>query len=128
MKLHRNLVVAVIAGLKEILLDKKQADATVSNLLLSNKSWGSRDRNFIADNIYQLVRYKRLYEFCLGDELFGEVSLWKLAGTKLLLEGMALPDWKEFAELPAEDILLRSKEASSIRKIRESVPDWLDEL
>src|SRR3954464_8855779 len=116
MKLHRNLVVAVIAGLKEILLDKKQADATVSNLLLSNKSWGARDRNFIADNIYNLVRYKRLYEFCLGNELFGEVSLWKLLGTKLLLGEVALPDWQEFAELKTEPTLSRLEEAKSIRK------------
>jgi 16S rRNA (cytosine967-C5)-methyltransferase len=128
MKLHRNLVVAVISGLKDILLDKKQADTTVGNLLLSNKSWGSRDRNFIADNIYNIVRYKRLYEFCLGDELFGEASLWKLLGTKLLLESVVLPDWKEFSELKQEDILSRVADANATRKIRESIPDWLDEL
>ncbi len=128
MKLHRNLCNAVIFGLKEILLDKKQADVTVSNLLQSNKSWGARDRNFIAENIYHIVRYKRLYEFCIEDELFGEVSLWKMFGTKLLLDDIALPEWTEFAELNKEKILQRSTEAKTIRKIRESVPDWLDEL
>ena len=128
MKLHRNLCNAVIFGLKEILLDKKQADVTVSNLLQSNKSWGARDRNFIAENIYHIVRYKRLYEFCLEDELFGEVSLWKIFGTKLLLENIALPEWNEFAELNKEKIIQCSEEAKTIRKIRESIPDWLDEL
>ena len=128
MKLHRNLVVAVISGLKEVLLDKKQADITVGNLLQSNKNWGSRDRNFIADNIYSIIRYKRFYEYCLNDELFGEVSLWKLFGTKMLLNNISLPDWKEFAELDKEKILSLETEAKAIRKIRESVPDWLDEL
>lgn len=128
MKLHRNLCQAVITALKDILLDKKQADVTVSNLLQSNKSWGARDRNFIADNIYHIIRYKRLYEFCLNDELFGEVSLWKLLGTKLILEETELPAWEEFAVLNKEEILSRKAEANSIRKIRESIPDWLDEL
>ena len=68
MKLHRNLVAAVIDGLRDILIDNQQADLTVANLLVSNKSWGARDRNFIAENIYHLVRYKRLYEFCIEDE------------------------------------------------------------
>lgn len=128
MKLHRNLCAAVIAGTKDILLDKKQADTTVSNLLQSNKSWGARDRNFIADNIYSLVRYKRLYEFCMGDEMFGEVSLWKMFGIKLILDGVELPAWEEFALLNKDEILSRSEEAKSIRKIRESIPDWIDEL
>ena len=128
MKLHRNLCQAVINALKDILLDKKQADVTVSNLLQSNKSWGARDRNFIADNVYHIVRYKRLYEFCLNDELFGEVSLWKLLGTKLILEETELPAWEDFAVLNKEEILVRIAEANSIRKIRESIPDWLDEL
>ena len=128
MKLHRNLCNAVIFGLKEVLLDKKQGDVTVSNLLQSNKSWGARDRNFIAENIYHIIRYKRLYEFCLNDELFGELSLWRMLGAKLLLENITLPDWAEFSELKKEEILLRSEEAKAIRKIRESIPDWLDEL
>lgn len=128
MKLHRNLCNAVIFGLKEILLDKKQADVTVSNLLQSNKSWGARDRNFIAENIYHIVRYKRLYEFCIEDELFGEVSLWKMFGTKLLLENISLPEWAEFVELNKEKIQERNEKAKSISKIRESIPDWLDEL
>lgn len=110
------------------MLEKKQADVTVSNLLQSNKSWGARDRNFIAENIYHIIRYKRLYEFCIDDELFGEVSLWKMFGTKLILEGIELPAWEEFAALNKQQIIARNEEAKSIRKIRESIPDWLDEL
>lgn len=128
MKLHRVLCVAVVQALKEILLDKKQADLTVSHLLQSNPRWGARDRNFLAGNIYHIVRYKRLYEFCIEDELFGEVSLWKLFGTKLILENVELPAWEEFSLLNAEKIIARNAEAQTIRKIRESIPDWLDEL
>jgi len=128
MKLHRNLCTAVIYGLKEVLLEKKQADIAVGTLLQSNKSWGARDRNFIAENIYHIIRYKRLYEFCLNDEMFGELSLWRMFGAKQILENFELPPWNEFSELNKDEILLRNEEAKTIRKIRESIPDWLDEL
>src|ERR1041385_3740934 len=128
MKLHRNLALAVFTGLKEILLEKKQADTTAGTLLSGNKSWGVRDRNFIADHIYGVVRYRRLYEFCLGEEMFGEVSLWKIFGCRLILENFSLPDWSKFEGLDAGKIVVRNAEAGTIRKIRESVPDWLDEL
>lgn len=126
MKLHRNLVTAVIDGLRDILIDNQQADHTVANLLVSNKSWGARDRNFIAENIYHIVRYKRLYEFCIEDELFGDVSLRQMVGAKLFLENGSLPAWEEFAGLNTERIQQRAAEAKAIRKIRESIPDWLD--
>ncbi len=126
MKLHRNLCQAVITALKDVLLDKQQADFIVSTLLQSNKSWGARDRNFIADNIYHIIRYKRLYEFCLDEEIFGELSLWRMLGAKLILEGVELPVWTEFAELKIDQVEHRAEEARTIRKIRESIPDWLD--
>jgi len=126
MKLHRNLCQAVITALKDVLLDKQQADFIVSTLLQSNKSWGARDRNFIADNIYHIIRYKRLYEFCLDEEIFGELSLWRMLGAKLILEGVELPVWAEFAELKIDEVEQRGEEGRKIRKIRESIPDWLD--
>ena len=128
MKLHRNLCIAVITALKDILLEKKQADLTVEHLLQSNKSWGARDRNFIAGNIYHIIRYKRFYEFCCNEETWGESSLWRALGAKLMLEEVDLPGWPEFGELDKTKIIARSAEAKDIRKIRESIPDWLDKL
>jgi len=128
MKIHRVLATAVIKGLKEILLEHQQADITVSKLLQSNASWGKRDRNFIAENIYGIVRYKRLYEYLCSEETWGESSLWRTLGAKLILEENTLPEWPEFAELKPVDIQIKNEEARQIRKIRESIPDWLDEL
>jgi 16S rRNA (cytosine967-C5)-methyltransferase len=127
MKLHRNLATGIITGLNEVILQQKQADVTVERVLQSNKSWGARDRHFIADNIYTIIRYKRLYEFCAEIEGVDVPALWKLLGTKLLVENWIIPDWAEFAELKLGDILQRKDEAQNIRKIRESIPDWLDE-
>lgn len=127
-KLHKNLVLAIVSGLKNILLEKKQADTTVEQILTSNKSWGARDRHFIADNIYHIVRYKRLYEHCVGEEAWSEGSLWRMFGAKWLIEKNVLPEWGEFSELVKESVLSAYEAGQTIRKIRESIPDWLDKL
>jgi 16S rRNA (cytosine967-C5)-methyltransferase len=127
MKLHPNLLTAVTNGLKEILLDKKQADVVVENIISSNRKWGSRDRNFIADNIYNIIRYKRLYEFCGQTNPSSDSYPTQLLSTKLILEGLDLPG--EFgAGFNKESIFQLSEEAKATRKLRESIPDWLDEL
>lgn len=128
MKFHRNLINAVVKGLNETLLLNKQADTTVEHILQSNKGWGSRDRAFIADNIYTIVRYKRLYEYCCETTVTDDKALIKLLGAKLILQGIELPDWEEFKAIDAKKVLARKEEAESITKIKESVPDWLDEL
>src|ERR1700722_2759246 len=114
MKFHRNLFIAIIQGLKDILLNKKQADSIVEKILTSNKGWGSRDRNFIAENIYHIVRYKRLYEYCCEEEAWSEASLWRMIGAKLLVENIELPVWEEWKELTKEKILQRFEEGKSI--------------
>ena len=128
MKIHRVLAASVATALKQILLEHLQADTTVATLLVSNSRWGSRDRNFIAQNIYQIVRYKRLYEYVIDEELWGESAIWRALGAKLILDGLELPAWPEFESLKKEEIADRFESAQQIRKIRESIPDWLDEL
>lgn len=127
MKLHRVLLKAVIQGLANVLLQNKQADTTVEQLLTSNKKWGVRDRHFIADNIYTLIRYKRFYEYCAGVTATNEAALWQMLGAKLLLEGADVSLVVEFTALNVEAVQAQAKLAQNVRKIRESIPDWLDE-
>ncbi|CEN32924.1 rRNA (Cytosine-C(5)-)-methyltransferase rsmB (fragment) [Capnocytophaga canimorsus] len=61
MRLHKNLTDAVIEGLGLIFNENRYADKTVEKLLKKDKRWGARDRAFIAETIYDIVRWKRLY-------------------------------------------------------------------
>jgi 16S rRNA (cytosine967-C5)-methyltransferase len=45
-----------------------------------------------------------------------------------VLRGVTLPDWKQIEPTPERRIKGRFDELSGIRKYRESIPDWLDEL
>ena len=44
------------------------------------------------------------------------------------MRGYTLPDWKYFENTPVRRIKGKFDEFSKIRKIRESIPDWMDEM
>lgn len=127
MKLFPNLVQAVISSLQDIFGDKQFADKVIERVLKSNPKWGSRDRAFIAENIYEIVRWYRLLYEIDGGEPKDEAAWWRLFGISQLLKGQELPDWKEFKGLDPAAIGAKRKELEVVRKIRESIPDWLEE-
>jgi 16S rRNA (cytosine967-C5)-methyltransferase len=129
MKLHRNLVFATIDSLHQIFNEQKQADKVLKNTLKRDKRWGSRDRSFIAETTYDIVRWKRLYaEIAEVKEPFDRPNLFRLFAVWATLNGIAIPNWPQFEHTPTRRIKGRFDELSKIRKYRESVPDWLDEL
>ncbi len=129
MKLHRNLVFATIDSLDLIFNEKKQADKVLRNTLKRDKRWGSRDRSFIAETTYDIVRWKRLYaKIAEVKEPFDRTNLFRLFTVWATLKGIALPDWPQFESTPTRKIKGRFDELSKIRKYKESIPDWLDEV
>lgn len=129
MRLHKNLCFAVIDGLHIIFNEGEYADKVIQQLLKRDKRWGSRDRGFIAETVYEIVRYKRLYaEIADVKEPFSRDNLWRLFAVYATLSGIKLPDWKYFEDTPTRKIKGRFDELSKIRKFRESIPDWIDDL
>ncbi|MGK0294973.1 MAG: 16S rRNA (cytosine967-C5)-methyltransferase, partial [Ulvibacter sp.] len=126
MKLHRNLVFASIDSLHDIFNEKKQADKVLRNTLKRDKRWGSRDRSFIAETTYDIVRWKRLYsEIAEVKEPFDRGNLFRMFTVWATLHGIAIPDWPQFEATPTRRIKGRFDELSKVRKLRESIPDWL---
>lgn len=129
MRLHRNLCFAVIDGLHDIFNENEYADKVVQKLLKRDKRWGSRDRAFIAETTYDIVRWKRLYaKIADVKEPLTRDNLWRLFAVWATLKGIRLPDWKYFEGTPTRRIKGRFDELSQTRKFRESIPDWMDEL
>ena len=129
MKLHRNLVFAVIDALNLIFNEGEYADKVVQKILKLDKRWGSRDRGFIAETTYEMVRYKRLYaEIAEVRPPFNRQDLFRMWAVWAVLKGIELPDWKQIEPTPERRIKGRFDELSKIRKYREAVPDWIDEL
>jgi 16S rRNA (cytosine967-C5)-methyltransferase len=129
MRLHRNLCFAVIDGLTLIFNEGNYADKVIQQLLKRDKRWGSRDRGFVAETVYDIVRWKRLYaEIAEVKEPFDRDNLWRLFAVWATLKGIKLPDWKYFENTPTRKIKGRFDELSKVRKLRESIPDWMDEI
>ncbi len=134
MKLHKNLVEAIIKTLQHIFNDGKFADKAIEKVLASDKRWGARDRGFIAENIYDMVRWWRLISFVSGEtkiefekELTNEKG-WHMFGIWLMMNRKEIADWREFKRINPEEVAKLFSKANQVRKIRESIPDWLDAL
>ncbi len=129
MKLHRNLVFGVIDALNLIFNEDQYADKVVQKVLKYDKRWGSRDRGFIAETTYEMVRYKRLYtEIAEVKAPFSRPDLFRMWAVWAVLKGIQLPDWKQIEPTPERRIKGKFDELSKIRKYREAFPDWIDEL
>ena len=129
MRLHRNLCFAVIDGLLQIFNEGDYADKVIQQLLKRDKRWGSRDRGFVAETTYDIVRWKRLYaEIANVKEPFSRDDMWRLFAVWATLRGIKLPDWKYFENTPTRKIKGKFDELSKVRKFRESIPDWMDEI
>ena len=129
MRLHRNLVYTVIDSIRDIFNEGVYADKAVEKALKRDKRWGSRDRKFVAETIYEIVRWKRLYaEIAEVKEPFDRNNLWRLFSVWCVLKGIALPDWNQIEPTPSRRIKGKFDELSKIRKFRESIPDWIDEV
>jgi len=129
MKLHRNLVFAVIDALNLIFNEGEYADKVVQKVLRYDKRWGSRDRGFIAETTYEMVRYKRLYtEIAEVNDPFSRPDLFRMWAVWAVLKGIKLPDWKQIELTPERRIKGKFDELSKIRKFREALPDWIDTL
>lgn len=129
MRLHRNLCFSVIDGLTLIFNEGNYADKVIQQLLKRDKRWGARDRAFVAETTYDIVRWKRLYaEIAEVKEPFDRDNLWRMFAVWATLRGIKLPDWKYFEDTPTRKIKGRFDELSKIRKYKESIPDWLDAI
>ena len=122
MKLHNNTIRGVHTALESIFEEGQYADKLIERTLKSNPKWGARDRSFIAETTYEMVRWWRLINY-----LSPSKDYWDLFGTFWLMQGNDLPQWEEFARINPEK--LKGKyESITDPALLESIPEWLQKL
>lgn len=127
MKLHRLLVEAVVDNLHQIFGDQRYADKVIEKALKSNKKWGSRDRAFIAESTYDIVRQWRLLLFIISAETNPMRRLWEVFGVWYWFKYQDLPDWIEFKGLNKGRMQEYWQKAQSEPVLKYSIPDWIQE-
>lgn len=129
MRLHRNLVFTVIDSVKSIFNEGEYADKAVEKALKRDARWGARDRKFVAETIYEMVRWKRLYNEIAGTkEHYTSENVWKNFSVWAILKGVKLPDWNQLQGVPERRIKGKFDELQKVRVFKESIPDWMDEM
>ena len=132
--IHPLLVRAVAGALERIFIEHHYADKVIEQTLRSNPKAGSRDRAFIAETTYEVVRHYRLLEALLGRTPKAESDFWEMVGVYLLTRHLRnsketpveLPEWREFLVLKPKAIFEQYDALKANRPVRESIPDWMD--
>jgi 16S rRNA (cytosine967-C5)-methyltransferase len=129
MLFHRVLVNAVAESIIQIFSERKHADRLIKRLFEENRKWGARDRRFVAETIYEIVRWWRLLWFVLDKEpSLTKNDLYEVIAAFHIIKGNEIPSWDEFNSVDKTNIFKRYKDADTIRAVKESIPDWLDEM
>ncbi len=122
--LHKIVVQHLVDALKSVFEKNEYADKVLEKLFKNNRQLGSRDRSFIAESFYDIIRYKRWLE----SVLLNSKNYWQLIAVFLISRNFELPNWQEFEHLKTDEIEKKLAESANVRAIRESIPDWLDDV
>lgn len=129
LKHHTYHIKAIFNALKDIFEKNEYADKAIEKVMRANKYWDVKERSFVSEVTYDMVRYWRLILTSSGVEgKLSEKNLWHIFGTYLVFDGYELPESNYFKGMNEKKTIAQLEKFHKIRKIRESVPDWLDEL
>jgi len=121
MKLYKNLVNSVAETLQEIFVKNRYADKAIEKVFKQNPQWGSRDRRFVAEAVYDIVRNFRLY----SELAQSQKNFWFITAVWLVIKEIEFPDWQEFKNLDRVAILREKEQLKGNLPVYESYPDWL---
>lgn len=128
-RLHKNLVAAVFEALETSFGKGYYADKVIERILKSNPKWGARDRAFIAETTYEIVRWWRyLWELYGKTPSLKRKELNRIFGLWWRLQGYDLPEWHGFEAVQDMDLKAAKKSLPNDVGVQQSFPIWFDEL
>jgi 16S rRNA (cytosine967-C5)-methyltransferase len=124
MKMHRLLAEAASAIAKSVFREHRVLDHALAEAFEANPKWGKRDRSFIAETVFEVMRWRRVLGFLADSE-----ETTALCAAQWVRMGYEVPEWWTYrGTTPAEMSVREAEVASQPRALRESIPDWLDAL
>jgi 16S rRNA (cytosine967-C5)-methyltransferase len=128
MKHYPHVVKAITNSLIQIFSEKKYADKVIEKYIKGNRRWGSHDRRFFAENVYDGVRWWRRNWYLMGQEpeLTAE-AMTRFWAVGLILRGVELPDWPEVEDIYQKTNQIKQRAKDLPLAIQESIPDWINE-
>lgn len=120
MKFHKNIVQGVLDALNLILFEKKYADKVLEKIFKQHPQWGSRDRRFIAESVYDIIRNYRYLSFIANNEKNTRL----IFAAYLYNKNLPLPDWSDYTTINTHLFEVKKNETKN-EAVSLSYPDWL---
>ena len=128
-RIHAHLVSAVTQNIDEIFNRGRHADKVIEGALRSHPRWGARDRRFVAEMTYEIVRHWRRVCYLAyphRDERFsGEGGSY--GANKTEIQAIVDLSLVEFGWLPQGANSLAGSPTYPTAAVANSFPDWLDQ-
>lgn len=124
MRMHRILAQAAAEIVKSVFKEQKVLDHLLAQAFEQNRKWGKRDRSFIAETVFEVVRWKRALAFLADSEETNAIC-----AAQWVRMGYEIPDWWKYRGATPDEMQAREQALEDQpRVVSQSVPDWLDEL
>lgn len=123
-KIHKPLLNGIANALAQIFNENRYSDKVLEKLFKQNKQWGSRDRKFVAESVYDIVRHYRL----LSQLANSKNNYWFITSVYFVLKNIELPEWPEFKHLNKEQVIFEYKALANNFGIFNSYPEELETI
>lgn len=108
--------------LREVFGQGRVLDRVIERTFRENPKWGKRDRHFVAETVFEVVRWRRALAFVADGE-----SIEALCAAQWNRGGLEIPAWWTWQGCNVTEMNMREEGlGGEPRAVRESVPDWLD--
>lgn len=125
-RIYPNLLQAVAQALEQIFFELQPADKVVERTLRSDGRWGARDRRWVAEEIYSVVRDYGALCYLLGIEKAREqADLYALVGAAQWLRTGGIPVQERWKQEWVAEFEERWNALSEAEKLRLRYPAWL---
>jgi len=119
---------SIVDVVSKVLEKNFPLDKTLNFHFRNNHISDEYERAAIAEISYEIVRWWRLLlEINNSWPISGQVNYYSLLGTWLVLNNWHVPSSMYFKAVNKDSVKSEYQHLSTIRKIRQSVPDWLDQ-
>jgi 16S rRNA (cytosine967-C5)-methyltransferase len=128
LKIHKLLVDKTVVTLVSIFTETIYADKAIERVFKENRKWGSRDRRFFAESVYDCVRFRRRYwslagmndQDYLDPKVINEQTIFRLWLAYFKQKTGQVPEWATNGAVQAINL-----SQSLPLAIDQSFPDWI---
>ncbi|MRJ08150.1 methyltransferase domain-containing protein [Ornithobacterium rhinotracheale] len=123
----RNLYIGITQILQSVFEQNRYTDKEIERTFKQNKQWGSRDRAFVAETVYDIVRWKSLIDYASNAALKRK-DYWSLIATYFIINNVEIPQLEEFGRYNIDKIKSNYLKAKKIPNVWYSVSPNLYKL